>query len=144
MCVCYSKGIQDVESESESESERALLPSVFTDVQYRGVLCVVQVGYGLGEKTVLVSGCFGAQWSVASARGNSSKREWAGVWGVQSDFLSPFPHSGDIKILEVGRGPPIILSAVLTVRCSLLMSVLVAEPNQTVIDEHRTDSMMAE
>ncbi len=61
-CVsAYSKGIQDVESESESESERALLPSVFTDVQYRGVLCVVQVGYGLGEKTVLVSGCFGAQ-----------------------------------------------------------------------------------
>ncbi len=42
---------------------------LFTDVQYWGVLCVVQVGYGLGEKTVLVSGCFGAQWSVAPARG---------------------------------------------------------------------------
>ncbi len=37
-----------------------------------------------------------------------------------------------------------MLSAVLTVHCSLLMSVLVAEPNQTVIEEHRTDSMMAE
>ncbi len=24
------------------------------------MLCVVQVGYGLGVKTVLVSGCFGA------------------------------------------------------------------------------------
>ncbi len=32
---------------------------LFTDVQYWGVLCVVQVGYGLGVKTVLVSGCFG-------------------------------------------------------------------------------------
>ncbi len=59
--------------------------------------------------------------------------------------LSPFPHSGGVKFLEAGqRGAPIILSAVLTVRCSLLMSVLVAEPNQTVIEEHRTDSMMAE
>ncbi len=45
---------------------------------------------------------------------------------------------------RLGRGAPIILSAVLTVRCCLLMSVLVAEPNQTVTDEHRTDSMMAE
>ncbi len=44
---------------------------------------------------------------------------------------------------RLGREAPIILSAVLTVRCSLLMSVLVAEPNQTVIEEHRTDSMMA-
>ncbi len=26
---------------------------LFTDVQYRGVLCVVQVGYGLGEKLFL-------------------------------------------------------------------------------------------
>ncbi len=50
-------------------------------------------------------------------------------------------------ILTLGgwaEGAPIILSAVLTVRCCLLMSVLVAEPNQTVTDEHRTDSMMAE
>ncbi len=37
---------------------------LFTDVQYWGVLCVVQVGYGLGEKNVLVSGSFGAQSSV--------------------------------------------------------------------------------
>ncbi len=26
------------------------------------------------------------------------------VCGVQSDFLSPFPHSGDVKILEVRQG----------------------------------------
>ncbi len=34
-----------------------------------GVCCVVQVGYGLGVKTVLVPGCFGAQCSVAPDRG---------------------------------------------------------------------------
>ncbi len=25
------------------------------------------------------------------------------VWGVQRDFLSPFPHSGGVKILEAGQ-----------------------------------------
>ncbi len=101
--------------------------------------CVMCCSGGIrpGEKTILVSGCFCAQWSVAPARGQQYKERVSWVWGVQSDFLSPFPHSGGVKIL-------IILSAVLTVRCSLLMSVLVAEPNQTVIEEHRTDSMMAE
>ncbi len=34
---------------------------------------------------------------------NSSKREWAGCEGVQSDFLSPFPHSGGVKFLEAGQ-----------------------------------------
>ncbi len=40
---------------------RLRFDELFTDVQYWAVLCVVQVGNGLGEKTVLVSGCFGAQ-----------------------------------------------------------------------------------
>ncbi len=31
---------------------------IYRYVQYWGVLCVVQVGYGLGQKTVPVSGCF--------------------------------------------------------------------------------------
>ena len=43
----------------------------------------------------------------------------------------------------VGRSAPIILSADLTVRCSLFLSSLVAEPNQTVMDVQRTDSMTA-
>ncbi len=60
---------------------------------------------------------------------------------VQSDFLSPFPHSGCVKFLEAGqRGTDNPLSS----PDCLLMSVLVAEPNQTVIDEHRTDSMKEE
>ncbi len=74
---------------------------LFTDVQYWGVLCVVQVGYGLGVKTVLVSGCFG--FSVAPARGQQLKERVSWVWGVQSDFLSPFPHSGGVKFLEAGQ-----------------------------------------
>ncbi|KAI7789638.1 putative L-selectin-like [Triplophysa rosa] len=41
---------------------------------------------------------------------------------------------------RVGRGAPMIFSAVPTVLCSLLMS----EPNQTVMDVQRTDSMTAE
>ncbi len=49
------------------------------------VLCVVQVGYGLGVKTVLVSGCFGALWRWPE--GNSSKRE-LGVSGPE--FLALF------------------------------------------------------
>ncbi len=66
---------------------------LFTDVQYRGVLCVVQVGYGLGEKTVFVSGCFGAQWSVALARGQQFKKRVSWVWGVQSRGLHGGPET---------------------------------------------------
>ncbi len=42
---------------------RRRFDELFTDVLYWGVLCVVQVGYGLGGGggTVLVSGCFSAQ-----------------------------------------------------------------------------------
>ncbi len=76
---------------------------LFTDVQYWGVLCVVQVGYGLGEKTVLVSGCFGAQWCVAPATGQQFKERVIWVWGVQNYFLTPFPHSGGVKFLEAGQ-----------------------------------------
>jgi len=45
---------------------------------------------------------------------------------------------------RVGRGTPIILSVFRTVRCSLLMSDLVAESNQIVMEVHKTDSMTAE
>ncbi len=38
----------------------------------------------------------------------------------------------------MGRGAPIILSAVRTVLCNLLVSDFVAEPNQTVIEVHKT------
>ncbi len=68
-----------------------------------GVLCVVQVDTAWGNKTVLVSGCFCAQWSVALARGQQFKERVSWMWGVQSNFLSPFPHSGGVKFLEVGQ-----------------------------------------
>ncbi len=52
---------------------RLRFDELFTDVQDWGVLCVIQVGYGLGVKTVLVSGCFGAPCSVVPARGQQFK-----------------------------------------------------------------------
>ncbi len=75
-------------------------------------------------------GCFSAQCSLAPARRQQFKEEVGLVCGVQSDFTSPFLHSGGVKCLEVRQGALIFLSAVLTVRCNPLMSNLAAEPNQ--------------
>ncbi len=47
MCICLMYGLG--------------FDELFTDVQYWGVLCVFQVGYGLGVKTVLVSDYSDAQ-----------------------------------------------------------------------------------
>src|SRR4029434_329707 len=44
------------------------------------------------------------------------------------------------KSWMVGRLAPLVFSADLTVRWSLFLSSLVADPNQTVIEVHRTDS----
>ena len=41
-----------------------------------------------------------------------------------------------------GRLAPMIFSAALTVRCSLCLSCLEAEENQTEMELHRTDWMM--
>ncbi len=82
-----------------------------------------------------------APWAPGApfAHGRTAVRPWANrvADGLQSQALSPLPHSGGVKFLEAGQ------------RCtynplSSRMSVLAAEPNQTVIDEHRTVSMMAE
>ncbi len=48
----------------------------------------------LGEETVPVSGRSGAQSSVASTRRQQFKEGVYWMWGVQSDFASPFAHSG--------------------------------------------------
>lgn len=45
---------------------------------------------------------------------------------------------------RVGKRALIILSAGLSVFCSFLLSDLVTEPNQTMMDILRTDSVMAE
>ncbi len=73
--------------------------------------CVVLFRWDMAwGKTVLVSGCFGAQWSVAPARGQQFKESGSWVWGVQSAFLSSVPHSGGVKFLGIvesyvwGRG----------------------------------------
>ncbi len=54
------------------------------------MLCVVQVGYGLGVKAVLVSGCFGAQFSVVLARGQQLKERVGWCEGSRVTFLVLF------------------------------------------------------
>ncbi len=68
------------------------------------------------------------------------------VRGVCDDGTCLFFHSGVVPSPEGWAGTPttLIISAVLTVRCSLLISDLLADPNQTVIDKHRTYSITAE
>jgi len=71
--------------------------------------------------------------------GNSSNRWCQGLVESVRILSALFLSLEEYRSWRVGRGPPKILSSVRTVHCSLLMSVLVAEPNQTVIDVHRTD-----
>ncbi len=58
----------------------------------------------LREETVSVPGRSGAQSSVASTRQQQFKEGVCWVWGVQSDFSSPFAHSGWVQFLESGEG----------------------------------------
>ncbi|XP_078281152.1 transmembrane protein 201-like [Rhinoraja longicauda] len=51
------------------------------------------------------------------------------------------PHSHVYSSSMGGRLQPTNFSAVRTMRCSLRMSCLVAEPNQTMMEKMRTDSM---
>ncbi len=64
---------------------------------------IVQVEYSLWEENVLVPGCSGGRCSVAQTRRQQLEERVGWVCGVQSDFLSTFPHSGGVKILEVGQ-----------------------------------------
>ncbi len=64
---------------------------------------IIQTEYSLQEKTVFVT----------LTRRQPFEERMAWVCGVQSDFRSPFPYSGGVKILEVGHGAPLILSAVI-------------------------------
>ncbi len=57
-------------------------------------------------------------------------------WGVMCCSGGIWP-GGDCSCVWLRA--PIILSAVLTVRCNLLMSVLVADPNQTL---HRSRDLL--
>lgn len=85
----------------------------------------------MGEETVLVA-----------ARVDGFRTGCA--QGVRrSDFLCSFPDSGLTQVLDVGQIGANDVFAGLTVCCSLCWSVLVAAPNQTVIDVQRTDSVIA-
>ncbi len=61
---------------------------------------IVQAEYSLRSETVLVPGIADQKPTV--------QRETGRMCRVQSDFLSPFPHFGDVQILEVGQGGTLI------------------------------------
>ncbi len=64
------------------------------------------------------------------------------MWGVQSDFASPFLTLDKYSSWRVERVVPMIRSAVQTTLCSLLRSDLVADLHQMVIDMQKTDSLL--
>ncbi len=86
---------------------------------------VYEVDY-LGKETVLMPDCPGIRCSVAPTRWQKFKKEMAWMWEIQSDFLSPFSHSGCIKFLE---GAPIILSGARTVLCIDFWFCIWAKPD---------------
>ncbi len=99
----------------------------------------------LGEETVPVSGCSGAQSSVASTRWQQFKEGvCAGCEGSRVILPALLLTLDKYSPWRVGRVVPMIRSTVRTTLRSLLRSDLVAEMNQTVIDVQRTDSMMSE
>ena len=89
-----------------------------------------------------MSGGFGVQTSVAPARGEELEQIMSMCEGSAMIFPARFLALEVYRSWMVGRSAPIIISAVLTVHYSLFLSSLVADPNQTVMDE-RTDSMTA-
>ncbi len=54
----------------------------------------------------------------------------SGVRGVCDDVTCPFLHSGVVQVLKAGQVHTMIISAALTVHCSLLTSDSLADSNQ--------------
>ncbi len=96
--------------------------------------CVMCCSGGIwpGGKNIRVSGCFGAQWSVAPARGQQFKERVSWLWGVQSDFLSHFLHSRGV-ILDYTRWRRVRTQRLLRVLKTVFLCLLVSSPRlQTV------------
>ena len=99
---------------------------------------------GQRKEVVLVTGSFGLQCSVVPTWGEELELVESRVWWVCSDVSCPFPDSGDVQVLVGGQaGTNDFFSADLTVLCSLFLSCLVADPNQTAMHAQRTDWMIA-
>ena len=69
---------------------------------------------------------------------------WPGCEGSRAILVALFQTLDWYRSSMVGRSAAMIFSAARIVRCSLALSRLVAEPNQTVIEVQMTDWMMAE
>ncbi len=95
--------------------------------------CVSCLGWRWhGIKTIFMPSWSSAQRSVAAAWKEKGKQVVSRVRGSMMMLPARFLHSGVVQVLKAGQVDTKILSAVLTVRCSLVMSDLLADPNQTV------------
>lgn len=65
---------------------------------------------GLGKETVLKSGGFGEQSSVAPTRGRQPEQLVSREWGVFSNGCCPGPDSGHGEVLDEGQVGPSGLS----------------------------------
>ncbi len=93
----------------------------------------------LWKETVHVPGYFGIQSSVAPTRVEKLEQVVSRLCdGSAVMFSSHFLTRDMYKSLMEGWLAPMILSAVLTVHCSLLLSCFEANPTYTVMDVQRT------
>ena len=63
---------------------------------------------------------------------------------VLDDVPCSLPSPGAVQVPDSGQGALMMHSAVLTVLCSLVLSCLVAAPNQSVRELYWTDSVTVE
>ncbi len=95
----------------------------------------------MGE--IFMPRCSSAQRSVASATWEKCKQVVSRVRGVCEDVTCPFLQSGVVQVLKAGQvdtnDPFCCPNSPLQSSC-----ICFAGPNQTVIEEHRTDSVTAE
>ncbi len=69
----------------------------------------------------------------------------SGVRGVCDDVTCPFHHSGVVQVLKAGQvDTNYPFCCPYSPLQSSYISDLLADPNHTVIEEHRTDSITAE
>ena len=107
------------------------------------MICSQPIHYsdGKGEETVPVSGGFGVQRSVAPARGEELEQIMSRVWEVCNDFPCPFPGSGGVQVLDGGEVGTNNHFCRPDRRCSLFLFSLVADPNQTVMEQTLTKNV---
>ena len=95
------------------------------------------------EETVHVAGGFGPDGLQPPARGESLRKSVTGMGEVGHNPTCTPQSPGAVQVLKAWL-QPITFSAEYMICCSLLLSLEVAAAYQTVMEEVRMDSMMAE